>query len=905
MSLTWRVYRRLARAFPHEFKVAYGMEVEQLGEDVIEEVARREGAAGLVRLLADIAIRVPIEYLAEMRGDMRYAVRAMGKSRGFAMVGIVSMGLAIGLATNVYSTKWALLFRDLPGAANAKRLAMPEGASDGVPKAVSYYDVEQYRVQKDLFAGAAAFQVGVPFNVTFQGNLKGRPQRIFGQLVSPDYFAVLGVGAQRGRLLSAERDKAGDATGVVVTDRFWRNRLNASPEAIGQALDLNGQMATIVGIAPKDFEGALAVRPAELFVPTTAPAAMAPELSNDVLHDRNAKEFLALLWLAPGVSFEQAEAGLDTVTRRLEQESGLTAAARDKSRRVKLLQAGTRVPLPRELKGVLAAFFIALMGLVLGLACINLANMLIARTASRRKELAIRMAIGASRFRLMRQMVAEGIALALMGGVAGIGIAYALGQLSSHFTPPTVVPTQFNVELDWRAVGFAFAIAILCGIGFSVAPALQATKADIAPALKEGSALRLPVYRRFGLRNFLMTGQVAASLMLLLLTGFLVIGIGRAKAIETKFDAKTMQMVSLDPVRDGYPPEKAQVLFERLPGRLKAVAGVQEVVMAAQPPFSDPEDNTKQVSTLGADGAPRVQQPIAEQTVGAGYFAALGEAMVAGREFEERDTKSGNDASKSAASPPVLAAVLNETAARRLFGNGSAVGQRVTDDEHAYEVVGVVGDVKDADGALLATMYLPLTARDFARPPAGGITLLVRSEGGRDARDAMRAIRKEIAFLDPSLNVFGEQTLGDYLERSRAATRFSVQTWGGIGLFGLVLAAIGLAGVTAYSVAQRRKEIAIRMAVGASRAQVLRLVLREGTALVMTGTVLGFVGATILARVLASLANVFVDALGLGRNDPWLLVGAPLLLAAVTLVACYIPARRSTKIDPLVALREE
>jgi hypothetical protein len=267
MNFAWRVYRRLAQAFPHEFKLAYGTEVMQLGEDVLREIAKRHGAAGLIRLIADIAIRVPLEYLSEMRADMRYAMRALLKSPGFALVGIISMGLSIGLTTKVYSSEWALLFRELPAAANAPNLVMPE-------KPVSYYYIEQFREQKNLFAGVAAFQMGVPFNVTFQGAENAKPQRIFGQLVSPDYFAVLGVQPQRGRVLSPAVDKSGDAPVVIVTDRFWRNHLNSSPDALGQILRLNGQIATIVGITPKEFNGALSINPAELFVPTTAPAAL-------------------------------------------------------------------------------------------------------------------------------------------------------------------------------------------------------------------------------------------------------------------------------------------------------------------------------------------------------------------------------------------------------------------------------------------------------------------------------------------------------------------------------------------------------------------------------------------------------------------------------------------------------
>src|SRR5258706_1564855 len=437
MNLAWRIYRRLAQAFPHEFKLAYGPEVMQLGEDVVQEIAKRHGAAGLIWLIADIAIRVPLEYLSEMRGDMRYAMRALRKSPGFALVGIISMGLGIGLTTNVYSSKWALLFRDLPAAANAKRLVMPE-------KPVSYYYIEQFREEKNLFAEVAALRTGIPFNVSLQGDRNARAERVFGQLVSADYFSVLGMQPQRGRVLSAAVDKAGDAPVVVITDRFWRNRLNSSPDAVGQILRLNGQIATIVGITPKDFNGALAINPSELFVPITAPAALAPELANDVLHQRNAKEFLALMCLAPGVTIDSAEAGLDAINRRLDEQDPSVSLRVDKGRRVTLLSASTSIPIPRKIKPALIGFFVALMGLVITLACMNLANMLIARGANRRKELAIRLAVGASRFRLVRQMMSEGIVLSLLGGIAGFALAYGLGVLNSHFTPPMTVPVETN-----------------------------------------------------------------------------------------------------------------------------------------------------------------------------------------------------------------------------------------------------------------------------------------------------------------------------------------------------------------------------------------------------------------------------------------------------------------------------
>jgi len=385
--------------------------------------------------------------------------------------------------------------------------------------------------------------------------------------------------------------------------------------------------------------------------------------------------------------------------------------------------------------------------------------------------------------------------------------------------------------------------------------------------------------------------------MLLLITGFLVIGIDQVSRIQTRFDPTTMYLLSIDPVRDGYAPDKAQALFEKLPDHLKVAGAVRRVALAAQVPFAiRDEDQIIQLTADDSGGAPRVQISAFEETVGAGYFAALSEPMLAGREFAEVDQRRQPDGSTP------VPAVLNQSTARAFFGNGNAIGKRVRDDKQSYEIIGVVPDLKTGIGINQSVMYLPLTQNSFGRPPADGITVMVRSDAGSDA---LSGIRREIASLGPNLTIFNVRTLGDYLERSQAYERFSVDTYGGIGVFGLVLAAIGLAGVTAYTVAQRRKEIGIRMALGARQGQVLRLVLREGVVMVSAGTALGFLGAIVIAKILSTMTDILVESLNVGTDDPRLLVGAPLLLAALALLACYLPARKAAKIDPLKVLCQE
>jgi predicted permease len=793
-------------------------------------------------------------------------------------------------------------------------------------KPVSYYYIEQYREQKNLLTGVAALQNGVPFNVSVQDHTGAKPERVFGQLVSTNYFSVMGIEPQSGRLFSSDTDKPGDAPVVVISDRFWRTQLNSSPEAVGQTLRLNHQTATIVGITPRNFDGALSLNPSELFVPITVPATLAPELANDVLHQRNAREFLAMMCLAPGITIDSAEAALDVVTRHLDEQDPSAPPQADKAKRVVLLPAGTRTPLPRKLKAVITGFFAVMMGLIMTIACMNLATMLLARGASRRKELAIRLGIGASRFRLIRQMISEGIVLSLLGGTAGFALAYGLSVLNSQLPQPAAAPLAPDVTLDWRAGVFAFTVAILCGIGFSLAPALQSTKNDIATALKEGSALQLPGYRRFSLRNLAVVSQVTGSLMLLLITGFLVVGLSGANTIETRFDPRTMVLVSLDPVRDGYTPEKAQAFFEKLPDRLRASGIVRGFALAAQPPFAiKDDDETIPLTAENSHEISRVQITAVEEPVGAGYFAVLNEPMLAGREFAERDQTSleqPNLVQPSLVQPSLvqlnsdqrnleqrgqvngsktMPAVLNESAARGFFKTKNPLGEYIRDAKRSYEVVGIVRDMKDGSGFTLPIVYVPLTRHDFAQPPAGGITVIARSDAGPDA---VTGIRSAIASIDPNLSLFDVQTFSEYLQFSRYLMWSALRTYGGIGLFGLVLSAIGLAGVTGYAVAQRRREIGIRLALGARKGQVLRLVMREGAALISVGTFVGFLGAFALSKILSALTSVFADAFKVGTNDPRLLLGAPLLLATLALLACYVPARAAAKIDPLKALRE-
>jgi predicted permease len=889
MNFAIRLYRRLARAFPHEFKIVYGADVIQLGEDVVKDIAKQNGFLGLARLIADLAIRIPIEYLTEMRRDLMYALRTLAASPGFAAVGVISLGLGIGVTTLIYSEINALILRDLPLVPEPDRLVMTQAP-------VSYPYYEEYRKQQNLFTSAAAFVQTVPFAMILDQN-RAKSERVFGHLVSPEYFSVLSIPAARGRVFSPENDKPGGAPIVVVSDRFWKDRLNSDPNAIGRTIRLNGQTTTIVGIAPKDFLGVMPILPADLFVPTTVPPKTAPELADDILHKRDTKAFSIIARLAPGVTLDTAEAALDTITRHLD-ESSLDPDRDRKGRRIRLLPGGGIMPVPPEMRPVFWGLWGTLMSLILGIACMNLATMLLARAGARRREIAIRLAVGASRFRLIRQLLTESILLAVFGGLAGLALTYWLANLISTMRFPGSIPFEMDIRPDWRVMIFTFLLSIIVGIGFGLAPALAATKADVAPTLKEGGVAQVRGYRRFGLRNLLVVWQVAGSLMLLMMTGFMVIGYSNMATANATFDMRTLYLLAIDPVRDGYSPDQVAAFFDKLPERLRNLSAVQEVALATAAPFSTELGAKDFTTTPASGGSAKTLRSAAQQAIGRSYFAAISEPMLAGREFTERDQRA-----ESATTIPVI---LNQTAAKELFGNDDPIGRHIDQRPQSFEVIGVVRDLKgpgmSAGTGTTATLYLPLTRKNLAHPPPGGLTLMVRATAGSDA---LEAIRREIAGIDPNVTIFNIRTLAQSLDDMNAYIRLGSVFYGGMGVFGLILASVGLAGVTAYAVTQRRKEIGIRMALGARKGQVLRLVMREGAALVLIGSVLGFGGSVVLARAMSSILSVFAQIFQNKTNDMRLILGAPLLLAGLAMIACYLPARRSTQIDPLKALREE
>jgi predicted permease len=519
------------------------------------------------------------QYFFDLRRDVMYAVRMLVRAPGFTAVGIVSLTLGIGVCSVFYSEINSMVLRPLPVARQPDALVALETLS-------SYPYFERYRDQISVAVSTSAFVGPVPFSVSFDPSAGGKTARVFGHLVSPDYFTTLGVEPAMGRFFRADAEKEGTAPVAVISNRLWRARLNADALVVGQVLRLNGKSVTVIGVAPKDFLGVFPFAPADVFVPVTSGAPIAPELGGDVLHARNLALFRVVQRLAPGVRLAAAEAALDAVRRQLDSEGGIPESER-KGRQVRLLSASGMMPMPADRKSMTYTFMAILMGLILSLACTNLANLLLARGSQRRKEIAIRIAVGANRFRLMRQLLTESVLLALAGGAGSCFFSYWLTNLISTLKLPTPVAFEFNVRPDLSVLLGTLALSSIVGVAFGLMPALATTRSDVTPALKEGGLSHLRGHRRFGIRNVLVAYQVASSLMLLMIVGYVVLGYRRTSHVDPGFETASLYLLELDPAHDGYTAEQSAKLLDVLPERLARLGAVRAVTLAEAAPFAD------------------------------------------------------------------------------------------------------------------------------------------------------------------------------------------------------------------------------------------------------------------------------------------------------------------------------
>jgi predicted permease len=842
-------------------------------------------------------------------GDVRHAVRALAASPGFTLTAVLSIGLGIGLGASIFSQLEALIFRAPPG------LSDPEGLAS-VNRLVSFPTYEAFRDESGQFRDVAAYMG--PIALAWKDSQP--PSRIWGQFVTANYFHVLGATVSRGRVFgdgenlsgvgepsgckeAAERCTALNRTVgptltksiapvAVVSDRFWRERLNSDSTVIGKTLRLNGKPVTIIGVGAPKFGGASPLlTPADVFIPVSVERSFAPELGERLFQDKKKIVFNIIGRLAGGVTMATAQAALDTIVRRFEEPRPGEPEVR--GRRINVLPGGRQLPIRDEDLGVLLAVPLVLVGLVLWIACSNVGTMTLARFSRRRRDIAIRLALGSGRSRIICALLTETLLLALLGGALGLTFAVLVNRAYSSFRD--FVPGYGEMDLHISSAGLAFtlSLSLVSGLLFGAVPAIRATRGDLVQALKPGAKWQLAHFRWFSWRNILVLQQVAGSLALLLLTGFIVLGLQKATSVDVGIQTANLYMMSLDPIRDGYSSERAQSFFTSLQERTRRINGVVDAALSYSVPIGM-RSQTANVQMRGQFEAlnepQRLSATVEINRVGPGFFEAAGLPILSGRSLTEHDAAAHR-------------VIVNETLAKQYWPGQAAIGKTIDLDGQRLEVTGVTRDINVyLMGIVPPTIFQLMSPDDYRTPSAQGITLMIR---GMPNMDVLALVRKELAISDPDLTIFNATSAGNEVARVVYLARYSTLIYGGIGLFGLILAAVGLGGVTAYTVVQRNKEIGIRVALGATKFTILRLVTREGIVLVFMGTAIGFAAAFIIMRALAAWINAVTQITKTTTSNPLLLIGAPVLLASLTMIACVLPARRSLHVNPVSALRDE
>ncbi len=821
----------------------------------------------------------PRQLLEEFAQDLRFTARQLLRSPAFTLAAIASLAIGIGVTTVLFTNLQSTIFRSLPGVPNTERLVR-------IQRPLPYENLRHFQ-QSGPFASLAGFVGPVPFLIS-EGNSK--PERIWGHIATPGYFEVLGVRPLAGSFFPPSDQTTAAPSIAVISETLANTRFQSPQQAVGRTIRLNGQPVTIIGVTPPKFAGASPfLASAGIWIPSNAPLALAPELRT--LQTRT--PVLEIFGrLRPAQSFRQAEAALEPITRELER---LHADPNRESQtpRIRLLPGGRLFPLPDEdLPGALG-LPIVLASLVLFMACGNVANMLIARGMSRRREIAVRLSIGASRARLIRQMLAESTLLAALGGLAGLLLASQIMSFYESLRPMLPSHIYFDFSVDWRALAIAALASGLSALAVGLLPALQSTSHDVSGALKSSGSPRLGPWRWLNLRNIVVTNQVAASMLLLLLTGFIVLGFGRSTNFDLGFDTRNLHLVNIDPVRDGFSPAEAAQTVDRLAQRFQRLSGVESVSIAQTLPLAFSSGETITDAKVDLAGGAQALTAIRGDRVGADFFAATRIPLLHGRGISRRDVDS---------SAPVL--VVNETLAQRNWPGQNPIGFQLDFEGKRHEVIGVARDIRPGMplGAGQPSVYLPLLPAAYATPSRYGLTLLVRTAPGVDAQQLLKT---ELANFDHRLTPLGIRRMHDIARESLFFAQLAVNVYGSMGVFAMILACTGLAGVTAYAVARRRREIGIRLALGSSQAAVYRLVMKESALMILIGGATGLLLAIAVMRALASLLNTLAEATRTSASDPMLILGAPLLLASIALLVCFVPARQTLRIDPTVALREE
>lgn len=809
--------------------------------------------------------------------DLRYGVRALLKSPGFAVTAVLTIALGIGAITTIFALVNALLLRPLP-VAEPGRLVQVEELRRGGDRS-STYSHPRYAELRDgsggVLAGLAA--QGLSDMALRAGR---QAEAVTGVYASGSYFGVLGIRPQAGRFFGAEEDRPGSPDAVaVISEHLWRTRFGGERSAVGRTIHLNGQPLTVVGVAPRGFGGTFVGVQADVWVPI----AMYPRLNrqaDEATYQRGRHIWLTLIGrLRPGMSAEGAETVLGAVARRSAPD-----LERDPPPVGVRLQPLTGMP--PSARGAVVGFMAMLLataGLVMLIAGTNVAGMLLARATTRRREVAIRLAVGAGRGRLVRQLLTESLLLFAAGGAGGLLLALWLADVIAAFQPPLAVRIALDLGPDARVLGFALLLALATGVGFGLVPALRASRPDVLPALREGSGGRGAGRTR--LRSAFVVAQMAMSLLLLVTAGLFVQALRSALETDLGFDPDGVVVADLNLRAQGFDDARGADFHRRAVERIAGLPGVEAVGAAQFAPMSG-NVMSVDVETPQRPGppAPGRKPTSANYTlVDEGYFRALRIPLVAGRAFAAADRKGA---------PPVM--VVNQTLARRFWPGENPMGKRLRVFGEEHEVVGVARDGKyhELGEEPTSFLYLPIAQQGAER-----MTLFVRAR--TEPGPALAAVRREVAALDPDVPLQQAMPFSAMVGMTLFPQRMAAVLVGAFGLLGLALAAVGIYGVLAFHVGQRTQEIGVRLALGAGAADVVRMILRQGMLLVAVGVALGLAAALAATRLLAGFLH------GVSATDPATFLAVPALLAAVALLASWLPARRAARVDPMTALRAD
>jgi len=812
--------------------------------------------------------------------DIRHAVRMLVKNPGFTAVTVLTLALGIGANSALFSVVNAFLLRPLPVKDPQQLMVLANSHPENdKPHRISYLDFQDYRAQSDAFAGMVAM------DREFLGlSADRRAERVFAEFVSGDYFNFLGIQPALGRFFLPEEGKnPGSDPVVVLSYAYWRHRFGGDPSVVGKTVEVNGHACTVIGIGPESFHGTFSVAETQAYLPlgmaTITPAA------KDLFTKRDSHSLDVLARLKPGVSRRAAEASLQVIAGRLDRQFPDT----DKGIQMHVIPENLARPSPQngEQLPIVASVFLGLVGLVLLVACVNVVNLLLARASVRYKEIAIRAALGARRVRLVRQMLTESLLLALLGGAAGAAVGAWASRMLSAIQLPGDFPLRMDFSMDWRVFAYSAAAALVAGLISGLLPALRASRADVQEVLREGGrGAGADGHHR--LRDALVVAQVAGSLVLLVAAGLFVRSLGNAHSVDLGFRPDHMLMMNLDPAQQGYDEAHGRAFYRELEQRVRALPGVASTTLSSTYPMNS--DNAS-AYVRREDQAPEEakKNPIAGyNAVGSDYFETLRTPILRGRALSTQDQDSA-----------LHVAVINELMARRLWPGKDPIGKHFFYDTAEGKAIEVVGVSKDGKYEWMFEDPLPYFYVPIGQHYVSQHVLQIRTQG--DPRDLKLTAVKAIHALDPALPVYDVLTMEEALGGGNGffLLNMGAAFAGALGGLGLVLALVGVYGVVSYAASRRTHEIGIRMALGADRGTILRMMLSRGFGLVLAGIGAGIVVALGLARLLTNML------FGVRPSDPITFGGVALLLVSISMLACYLPARRATRVDPLVALRYE